>query len=272
MGEDRNGHEVSTRGESLEDLVYRPELSLGNTRIRNANPRITVPVTLLGYLMLGFLGWRLVQQARPLAVDGSKQVIVDLEGLGDGEAPPALAPPPPPTGGGPPPGALLREDAPPPLIPANADAVPEKPPEQLPTQDQSNVAFPAASQGTAPATGEGTLSGKGDGSSIGTGLGQAGGSLKTVRRDYESVKEKFAPKPVYPPFARKAGIQGRVLVEVTIGVDGVPIAAKAVEGPPMLRAGAEALAMQHRYYPALENGEPVAVIIYKPFNFQLTGP
>jgi protein TonB len=273
MGKGRDGSGVSEGTESLEDLVYRPELFLGHARVRKANPFITVPVTLLGYGLLGFLGWMLVKQSEVLTTREPKQVIVDLEDFGEGETPQATAIPPP-AGGSPPPGALVREDAPPPPISATSDAIPDKPPEALPTQDQSNVAFPMMPVGGVEGTGEASGPGAGGtGEGTGTSPTPGGYAVKTIKRDFESLRIKYTPpKPPYPAFARSAGIQGTVRVEVIVGTDGVPISAKAFEGPPMLRSTAEAQALKYRYEPAMENGEPVIASTVFKMTFTINAP
>lgn len=273
MGKGRDGSEGSKGIESLEDVVYRPELSLGHARVRNANPFITIPVTLLGYALLGLAGWALVRQAQALIVDEPRQVIVDLEDTGEGDAPQAVAPAAPLAAGGPPPGAIVREDAPPPILPANTDTAPEKLPEALPTNDQSHVAFPPAPAGGADSTGTGSGPGTG-GTEGGTGTTSGSGyAVKTIKRDFESLRIKYTPpKPPYPPFARSAGIQGTVRVDVVVGTDGVPISAKAFEGPPMLRSTAEAQALKYRYEPAMENGEPVIAMTVFKMTFTINAP
>ena len=56
MLQDTPRTDAARDAESLENRVYRPELAIGNRQIRGANPLIAVPVTLLGYLLLGLLG------------------------------------------------------------------------------------------------------------------------------------------------------------------------------------------------------------------------
>src|SRR5206468_207338 len=41
---------------------------------------------------------------------------------------------------------------------------------------------------------------------------------------------EFAPLPAYPDFAREAGIEGRVIVRVLVGTDGLPKQVVAVSG------------------------------------------
>ena len=269
MLQDTPRTDAARDAESLEDRVYRPRLALGNRQIRGANPLIAVPVTLLGYFVLGLLGWKLVQQSRNLMTEIPKTIAVDLQDVSEGEAPPALAPAPPPAAGGPPPGAIQRTDAPPPPIPANADAIPAQQPTELPTQDLSGVAFPAqpATGGSGTGTGTGSGPGEGDGDATGSGQGR-GQEARVVGFDFSQVEELYRPRLDYPPMASRAGIQGTVTVRITVGLDGTPNSAKAFEGPLLLRAPAEAYALKWRFKPSMMNGVPVQAafdltVIYK---------
>ena len=93
-------------------------------------------------------------------------------------------------------------------------------------------------------------------------------SAKTsVDFDFSQIKIQFQPTPPpYPAMARIARIQGTVIVEILIGLDGVPLSAHSIEGPPQLRPTAEAFAMQFRFEPARLNGQPVNA------KFKLTMP
>jgi TonB family protein len=68
-------------------------------------------------------------------------------------------------------------------------------------------------------------------------------------------------QPVYPPEARKAGIDGVVLLEATIGTDGTVQGLRPFRSEPMgLTEAAEAAVRQWRYEPARNAaGKPVAV-------------
>jgi protein TonB len=67
------------------------------------------------------------------------------------------------------------------------------------------------------------------------------------------------PKPEYPEMARRAGASGTVAVEVTIDESGNVIAARAIEGHPLLQAAAVAAARGAQFVPTRLNGEPVKV-------------
>lgn len=268
MRRDTRRTDASRDTESLEDLVYRPRLSTGNKQVRSANPLIAIPMTLLGYLALGFLGWQIVQHSKSVLTAIPKSVAVDLLDTSEGDAPQPIAPALPPAAGGPPPGAIEKPDAPPPPIPANPDAVPEKQPTELPTQDLSGTAFPTQTSGGPSGTGTG--SGPGTSEGTGTGTSGAGQGPVVMHYDYSPVDPKYRPPdPPYPPVAKMAGIQGTVLVEITVGVDGVPISAHATEGPMQLRSASEASAMKWRFEPLKENGVPVIGTWPLKFKWQL---
>ncbi len=80
-----------------------------------------------------------------------------------------------------------------------------------------------------------------------------------------------APHPAYPPWAREAGIEGKVLVRVLVGTDGVPKKAAIVSGPKGLTEGVESAVLRWRFRPGLANGQPVEVWVEIPISFQLGG-
>jgi TonB family protein len=258
MPQDTHRKDAAKGAESLEDLVYRPRLSAGNRQVRRANALIAVPATLLGYLVLGLLGWQLVRHSRVLVSDSPKSVAVDLLDTSEREAPQATTPAAPLPVGGPPPGAIEQPNVPTPPSPANPDMAPEKAPTALPTQDLSGVAFPSQ-----PMQGSGTNAGPGAGEVASSGTGTASG-LRVVGFEFGQVEVRYQPKLDYPDIPYRAGIQGTVKVSITVGLDGIPISAKAFEGPPILRGPAESYAMKWRFKPQTESGMPVLA------NFNLT--
>jgi protein TonB len=86
----------------------------------------------------------------------------------------------------------------------------------------------------------------------------------------QGLKIKDA-KPVYPPLARQARIQGQVLLRAVIGKDGSIINLQLVSGHPMLVQSALDAVKQWRYKPYLLNGEPVEVDTEILVNFTLSG-
>jgi protein TonB len=77
-------------------------------------------------------------------------------------------------------------------------------------------------------------------------------------------------QPKYPPIAQQAGVQGVVIIEATIGVDGRLINAKVLRSIPLLDQAALDAVRQWEFTPSLLNGVPVPVIMTVTVNFTLT--
>jgi protein TonB len=75
--------------------------------------------------------------------------------------------------------------------------------------------------------------------------------------------------PVYPQLARSAGIQGIVIIQATIGVDGSVVGAEVLRSVLFLDQAALDAVRQWRFTPTRLNGEPVAVIMTVTVNFRL---
>ena len=75
--------------------------------------------------------------------------------------------------------------------------------------------------------------------------------------------------PVYPAIALAARVQGVVIIQATIGVDGQVVDATVLRSVPLLDEAALDAVRQWRYTPTRLNGEPVAVVMTVTVNFQL---
>ncbi len=75
------------------------------------------------------------------------------------------------------------------------------------------------------------------------------------------------PQPAYPPIARAAHASGTVTVQVLIDEQGNVIAARAVDGHPLLQAASVAAARNARFSPTFLEGEPVKVTGVIQYNF-----
>ncbi len=75
--------------------------------------------------------------------------------------------------------------------------------------------------------------------------------------------------PAYPAIAMAARVQGVVIVEATIGVDGEVVDARVLRSVPLLDEAALSAVRQWRYTPTRLNGAPVAVVMTVTVNFQL---
>ncbi len=76
-------------------------------------------------------------------------------------------------------------------------------------------------------------------------------------------------KPIYPPEAQSAGIQGVVILEVTIAADGRVSDARVLRSIPPLDDAALAAVRGWEFTPTLLNGVPVPVIMTVTVNFTL---
>ena len=67
-------------------------------------------------------------------------------------------------------------------------------------------------------------------------------------------------EPVYPELAKRARVQGTVVLVVTVDEEGNVSDIKVSSGHPLLNEAAKAAVAQWKYSPTLLNGEPVPVI------------
>ncbi len=77
------------------------------------------------------------------------------------------------------------------------------------------------------------------------------------------------PKPIYPPIAKKLGIQGTVAVQVLIDETGQIISAKAISGSSFLADAAQKAAYQARFSPTRLSDQPVKVSGVITYRFAL---
>jgi protein TonB len=76
--------------------------------------------------------------------------------------------------------------------------------------------------------------------------------------------------PVYPESARRAGIDGTVLVQALVGRDGKVKVTKIVESIPELDEAAEEAARQWEFKPIQSGGEPTPIWAVIPIKFSLS--
>jgi TonB family protein len=91
---------------------------------------------------------------------------------------------------------------------------------------------------------------------------RVGGTVKTPTRLRDTLN-------VYPPIAQMVRIQGVVIVEALIGVDGHVRAARVLRSIPLLDEAALACVRQWQFTPTVLNGAPVAVLLTIQQNFVL---
>ncbi len=93
----------------------------------------------------------------------------------------------------------------------------------------------------------------------------AGSSSKTA------IEPKLisSTRPVYPPQAKQANVEGDVLVVAEIDLNGKVIAAKATAGPVFLRQAAVDAVRNWKYEPATMDGRLTSMKITVKFQFRL---
>jgi protein TonB len=92
---------------------------------------------------------------------------------------------------------------------------------------------------------------------------RVGGTIKEPRKIKNVV-------PEYPSVAQASRVQGIVVLECIIGLDGRVEKAKVVQGMPLLDDAALEAVRQWRYTPTLFQGVPVPVIMTVTVSFRLT--
>lgn len=123
------------------------------------------------------------------------------------------------------------------------------------TEGSAGIPPPPPPAPPAPQTGRSTTW-------TGEGTIRVGGGVKTPTK----IKDV---RPVYPPVARDAGIQGVVILEVVIGKDGRVTDARVLRSIPLLDHAALDAVAQWEFTPTLVNGEPTAVVMTTTVNFTL---
>lgn len=98
------------------------------------------------------------------------------------------------------------------------------------------------------------------------------GSQKPVKLPSTVLQGKALERhmPDYPELAKRAGLQGPVVVEVVIAESGRVESARAISGHPLLVIPATQAARRWRFAPTLLNGQPVKVTGVITFNFKLS--
>ncbi|HEV7505623.1 MAG TPA: energy transducer TonB [Thermoanaerobaculia bacterium] len=199
----------------------------------------------------------------------------------------SMPPPPPPAGGGggskQPVKVETKKQAPAPatreLVQPTAKDVPEKPPTPAVNDSiQDLTPGPASSGPTSVIPGDGDCPGCPPGIGHGPGpVGPAenpGGTMDNspIQFSFGMTKPEVIHQvqPRYSEQARRAGVQGMVIVEAVIDEQGNVTHVRLVHGLPMaLDQAAMQAVQQWRFKPALLNGHPVKVFYTLTVNFTI---
>lgn len=262
---------------TLADKVYRPSLAEGKPAFRRATPWATLPIT-LGIAGVGAgLAMLLARQPGPHATV-VRSVRVVLPAWGEVPAPAGHSPVQP-IASARVPGAAPK-DAPPPAVQPRGEVLPHQAPSPIAVadaglEDRSGVDR-SRPNGADPGPGRPGTPGTGSGAAIegmaGDRAESGGGRPGRIRElDLTQIREKYRPAaPSYPPLARTARVQGDVVVQILVGITGVPTSARALTGPLPLRSAAESYAMAWRFEPFLWNGVPQESRFNLTVSFRLT--
>lgn len=91
---------------------------------------------------------------------------------------------------------------------------------------------------------------------------RVGGSITAPRKVHDVP-------PSYPAVAQAARLEGLVIIQATIGVDGNVVDAQVLRPDPLFTQAALDAVRQWRYSPTSLNGEPVAVVMTVTVSFRL---
>jgi protein TonB len=98
----------------------------------------------------------------------------------------------------------------------------------------------------------------------------AGPQRIRVGGNVQQAKLVRQPRPVYPPLAKQARIQGVVKLNAIISRDGTIQNLSVISGHPLLVPSAMDAVKQWVYQPTQLNGEPVEVVTQIDVNFTLS--
>ena len=170
----------------------------------------------------------------------------------------------------PPPAARVAADAHKPSPRENVDAAP--------TEAPDTIAPEAATTASIIGDPRGTLGGLPDGVIDGVGVAATVPSVPTPPppaqpvpvggRIKEPTKIRHVP-PVYPSIAQQARVDGIVIIEAIIGIDGRVKEARVLRSKPLLEDAALEAVRQWVFTPTTLNGVPVPVIMTVTVHFKL---
>jgi protein TonB len=77
--------------------------------------------------------------------------------------------------------------------------------------------------------------------------------------------------PTFPPDTRRSGASGKVVAEILVSHDGVPqnVAVAESSGNPAIDVAIAAALLDWRFYPWIENGQPIEVVTRQTVEFDV---
>jgi protein TonB len=180
------------------------------------------------------------------------------------DIPPPPPPPPPPAAGS----RVTRVPAAPRPVEPSAFVAPIEIPEAIVPEEGLDLGV----EGGVPGGVEGGVPGGVLGGVVG-GLAQAAPEPPRVRVGGAIVAPKLLHRvsPEYPQLAAQARVQGLVILEAIVGIDGRVKSARVLRGQPLFDAAAIEAVNQWRYAPLLLNGVPTEFVLTVTVQFNLVG-
>lgn len=195
----------------------------------------------------------LVFHPEPRTAGGAPRAIVNTSGA----RPPRRGPRPP---------AAIADARPP--VAAGAPAAVIEPEIPAGTGDESPICLTGCALGD-PGPGEGAGIGTPGPGGEGEGQGEGPGPAVRVGGDIREPRRVHGTAPVYPDFARRARVQGQVVLECVIDTDGRVTDLHVVSGNPLLAEAATEAVRRWVYSPTTLNGQPIRVILTVTVTFGL---
>ena len=194
------------------------------------------------------------------------EIIIPAEVLSEFLTPQPPAPPAPPTPPAPPP----PKPAPPkpsPTPPKPRVAKPTPAPEPMPVAIADPTPAPAAPVGVV----EPQPAAKPVEAPVAAAPAPAAPPAPAIVQPSSDASHLNNPKPVYPAVSKRLGEQGKIVLRVLIGADGIPqkVEIKQSSGFERLDRQAVDTVMRWRFVPGKRNGVPEAMWYLQPINFVL---
>ena len=194
------------------------------------------------------------------------EIIIPAEVLSEFLTPQPPAPPAPPTPPAPPP----PKPAPPkpsPTPPKPRVAKPTPAPEPMPVAIADPTPAPAAPVGVV----EPQPAAKPVEAPVAAAPAPAAPPAPAIVQPSSDASHLTNPKPVYPAVSKRLGEQGKIVLRVLIGADGIPqkVEIKQSSGFERLDRQAVDTVTRWRFVPGTRNGVPEAMWYLQPINFVL---
>ena len=194
------------------------------------------------------------------------EIIIPAEVLNEFLTPQPPAPPAPPTPPAPPP----PKPAPPkpsPTPPKPRVAKPTPAPEPMPVAIADPTPAPAAPVGVV----EPQPAAKPVEAPVAAAPAPAAPPAPAIVQPSSDASHLNNPKPVYPAVSKRLGEQGKIVLRVLIGADGIPqkVEIKQSSGFERLDRQAVDTVTRWRFVPGTRNGVPEAMWYLQPINFVL---